>query len=82
MNNKDIVTNFREKPKLGMWFNVGYFIFSNKYLKILKKFKKFKNFLFYLAKKKNMKTFKHTGKHITVNTISELEEAKLQIKKF
>ena len=82
MNDKNIVTRFREKPKLGMWFNVGYFVFSNKYLKILKKFKKFENFLFYLAKKKNMKAFKHTGKHITVNTISELEEAKIQIKKF
>ena len=82
MNDKNIVTRFREKPKLGMWFNVGYFVFSKKYLKILKKFKKFENFLFYLAKKKNMKAFKHTGKHITVNTISELEEAKIQIKKF
>ena len=82
MNHKNIVTGFREKPNLGMWFNVGYFVFSNKYLKILKKFKKFENFLFYLAKKKNMKVFKHTGKHITVNTISELEEAKIQIKKF
>ena len=29
-----------------------------------------------------MKAFKHTGKHITVNTISELEEAKTKIKKF
>ena len=82
MNHKNIVTHFREKPNLGMWFNVGYFVFSNKYLKILKNFKKFENFLFYLAKKKYMKAFKHTGKHITVNTISELEEAKLQIKKF
>ena len=81
-NHKNIVTSFREKPNLGMWFNVGYFIFSNKYLKILKNFKKFENFLFYLAKKKNMKAFKHTGKHITVNTISELEEEKIQIKKF
>ena len=56
-NNKDIVTRFREKPKLGMWFNVGYFVFSNKYLKILKKFKKFENFLFYLAKKKKYESF-------------------------
>ena len=29
-----------------------------------------------------MKAFKHTGKHNTVHTISELEEAKIQIKKF
>ena len=82
MNHKNVVTDFREKPKLGMWFNVGYFVFSNKYLKILKNFNKFKNLLFFLAKNKHMKAFKHTGKHITVNTISELEEAKLQIKKF
>ena len=41
MNHKNIVTGFREKPNLGMWFNVGYFVFSNKYLKILKNFKKF-----------------------------------------
>jgi len=82
MNSKDTVTNFREKPKLGIWFNVGYFIFSNKYLKITKNFKDFKNFLFFMAKKKYMKAFKHKGKHITVNTIAELEEAKLQIRSF
>ena len=82
MDNNNIVMRFREKPQLGMWFNVGYFVFSNKYLKILKNFKEFKNFLFYLVKKKNMRAFKHTGKHITVNTIAELEEAKLQIKNF
>jgi NDP-sugar pyrophosphorylase family protein len=57
MNHKNIVTGFREKPNLGMWFNVGYFVFSNKYLKILKNFKKFENFLFYLAKKKKYESF-------------------------
>ena len=31
-----------------------------------------------MAKNNNMKTFKHKGKHITVNTISELEEAKIK----
>ena len=56
-NHKNIVTGFREKPNLGMWFNVGYFVFSNKYLKILKNFKKFENFLFYLAKKKKYESF-------------------------
>ena len=29
-----------------------------------------------------MKAYKHKGKHITVNTVSELEEAKNQINKF
>ena len=80
-NNND-VKKFREKPKLGMWFNVGYFIFSKKIINKLKNFKKFEYFLSNLAKQKKMKAFKHTGKHITVNTISELEDAKNQINKF
>ena len=76
------VKKFDEKPKLGMWFNVGYFIFSKKIISKIKNFKKFEYFLSNLAKNNNMKTFKHKGKHITVNTISELEEAKSQINKF
>ena len=59
-----------------------YFIFSFKYLEYLSKFKNFENFLINLSKTNKMKTFKHNGKHITVNTISELENVKLQINKF
>ena len=80
-NNND-VKKFREKPKLGMWFNVGYFIFSKNIINKIKNFKKFEYFLSNLAKQKKMKAFKHKGKHITVNTISELEDAKSQINKF
>ena len=82
INKKNFVTNFREKPRLGVWFNVGYFLFSKNYFKITKKFKKFENFLFYLAKKNLLKAFKHKGKHITVNTVYELEQAKTEITKF
>ncbi len=76
------VKSFKEKPELGIWFNIGYFIFANRYLKYMKYHKKFKDFLSILAKQKKMKTFKHKGKHITVNTISELEKARQQIIKF
>lgn len=76
------VKKFKEKPKLGIWFNVGYFIFSKDIIKNIGKFKKFKIFLSSLANKNKMKAFKHKGKHITVNTISELEDAKIQIDKF
>ena len=31
-----------------------------------------------MAKKKLMKTYKHRGNHITVNTLEELEKAKQQ----
>ena len=49
---------------------------------MLSKFKKFEFFLNFCANKNLMKSFKHPGKHITVNTITELENAKSEIKKF
>ena len=82
--NKDMntVLEFKEKPNLGLWFNIGYIIFSQKYIKMLSRFEKFENYLHFCAKKRFMKTYKHLGRHITVNTISELEEAKSKIDKF
>jgi len=76
------VLSFEEKPNLGVWFNIGYIIFSKKYFRMLSKFKRFELFLNFCAKKKLMKSFKHFGRHITINTITELENAKSQIKKF
>ena len=75
------VIGFKEKPKLDIWFNVGYFIFSLQNLKYFKKFKKFEYLIKFLARKKLMRAYKHSGSHITVNTIEELEQAKKQIKK-
>jgi NDP-sugar pyrophosphorylase family protein len=80
--NSNTVFEFKEKPKLDVWFNIGYIIFSQKYIEMLSKFKKFETFLHFCAKKKLMKTYRHLGKHITVNTISELEEARSKIDKF
>ena len=77
--NMNTVLEFKEKPNLGLWFNIGYIIFSQKYIKMLSRFEKFENYLHFCAKKGFMKTYKHLGRHITVNTISELEEAKSKI---
>ena len=82
LNKNNRVKKFKEKPKLNMWFNVGYFIFSKKIIKKISNYRKFEYFLANMAKKNLMKAYKHKGKHITVNTISELEEAKNQISKF
>ncbi len=76
IKNKDQIINFREKPSLNIWFNVGYFIFNENDFHFFNKFDKFKNLLKYLSKKKIMKIYKHFGKHITINTLSELENAK------
>ena len=82
IGNNNNVLNFKEKPILDIWFNVGYFIFSKDKFRYFEKFKKFRNLLGFLARNRLMKTYKHKGKHITVNTVQELEEAKHQIKKF
>lgn len=76
IKNNDQVIDFREKPSLNIWFNVGYFIFNENNFHFFYKFDKFKTLLKYLSKKKIMKTYKHFGKHITINTLAELERAK------
>jgi len=76
------VFGFKEKPNLDVWFNIGYIIFSQKFKNMLFKYKQFEFFLYSCAKKKLMKSYKHFGRHITINTITELENAKYQINKF
>jgi glucose-1-phosphate cytidylyltransferase len=76
------VFSFEEKPNLDVWFNIGYILFSKKFSDLLSNFKKFENFLCYCAKKNLMKSYKHLGRHITINTITELENAKSNIGKF
>ena len=76
------IKNFHEKPILDIWYNVGYFIFSYEKFKLFKKFNKFEKLIKFLALKGYMKTYKHKGNHITVNTLEELENAKKKIKRF
>ena len=76
INKKNLVTNFKEKPLMDIWFNVGYLLFSPENLKYLKKFRKFEDLITFLSKKNLMKTFKHNGNHITINTLTELEKAR------
>ena len=73
---KNKIINFKEKPSLNIWFNVGFFIFNENNFHLFNRFNKFKNFLEFLSKKKLMIAYKHFGRHITVNTLAELEKAK------
>ena len=76
------ITKFREKPILDIWFNVGYLFFKKKNFSLFNKISTFKNLLTFLAKNKLLRAFKHKGNHITINTIEELEQAKIKIKEF
>lgn len=78
-NNKDVVYEFKEKPNLNIWFNIGYILFDKKII-LRNKNKSFEQILIKLAKNRNLLNFKHKGKHITVNTFAELEKAKNEIK--
>jgi len=76
------ISNFREKPDLEYYFNIGFFLFDRNKIKNFKKFKTFKSFLESKYAEKNLYAFLHKGKHITINTFNELTNAKENLKKF
>ena len=82
LGKKNIVNNFQEKPKLNLWINIGYIYMPKIMINSLKKSNDFIKFLKKEIKKKNVIFFKHSDLHITVNTLSELEEAKKNINNF
>ncbi len=78
--NKEIIS-FLEKPKLNLFINIGYILIKKNKLKDIFKFKNFQNFLKYLIKNNKVFSNVHKGKHTTVNTIYELEQAKKNLSK-
>ena len=73
------VESYLEKPILNKWINIGFFYFSSELISKMKSFEKFETFIEYLVNKQELYAFKHTGKHITVNTLQELNEAEQNI---
>ena len=82
IDKKNKVNKYREKPSLNVWFNIGYIIINKSIFIKLFKFNKFEFFLNYLVKNSMVKSFKHKGLHITINTVKELDEAKNLVGKF
>ena len=73
------VESYLEKPILDKWINIGFFYFSSELILKMEGFEKFEAFIEYLINKHELYAFKHTGKHITVNTQQELNEAEQNI---
>lgn len=71
--------NFREKPTLEQWVNIGYFYYEREVLSWMEKFGTYIDFLESIAIERKIKGFVHYGNHLTVNTLRELEEAELAI---
>ncbi len=82
LGKKNLVKSFQEKPKLNIWINIGYIYMPKIMIESLQKSNDFVKFLQKEIKKNNVLFFKHSDLHITVNTLSELDEAKKSIKNF
>ena len=74
------VISYQEKPILDKWINIGYFYINKNYREYIFNHNSFEYFLLDAVDKKSINAYKHQGLHITVNTLSELEEAQSNIK--
>jgi glucose-1-phosphate cytidylyltransferase len=74
------VESFAEKPTLDKWINIGYFYINKNYRDYISNHNSFEYFLLDAVDKKSIYAYKHQGLHITVNTLSELEEAQSNIR--
>ena len=80
LDSNNEVKNFQEKPTLDKWINIGYFYINKNYYDLIFDNDIFQSFLQQSANNSSINAFKHPGDHITVNTLSDLEEAQKNIK--
>ena len=73
------VVEFMEKPTLDKWVNIGGFYCEQGVFEWMKDYSSYVDFLEATSFQKKIKGYKHTGVHITVNTLQELEDAKNDI---
>lgn len=79
ITDEGIACNFAEKPSLNYWINIGFFVFSIETFHAMAKYRTFAEFLQDWTKKSKFKVNQHSGVHITINTLDELESAKKHI---
>ena len=80
IDENETVVSFAEKPTLDKWVNIGYFLVDKNYRKMIFNNDSFESLLIYSAENKFINAYKHHGVHITVNTLSDLEDAQKNIK--
>lgn len=76
------VNNFREKPQLPYWINIGFFLFDPYALDQLERNSSIPEFLDELRRKKMLYAFRHAGRHLTVNTAKDRQNAESEITEF
>ncbi|MCE9533049.1 MAG: hypothetical protein K8T89_18275, partial [Planctomycetes bacterium] len=77
-----LVTGFKEKPRLPHWINIGYMFCEAKALDLLKKHSDMPEFLETLVQQREMRIHQHEGKHLTINTEKDRQQAESDIIEF
>lgn len=81
LNNDMEIIEFKEKPNLDKWINIGYFIMRPELFPHLSKFLKYEDFLQFCGSNNLLNAFRHEGEHFTINTLVELEIVEQNIDK-
>ena len=76
------ITEFKEKPVLDYWMNIGFMAVEKKALTYFEKEDTLMSFFDRLIRKGMLYEYKHKGKHITVNTEKEKADAEKQLDDF
>tara|TARA_B100001113_G_scaffold28877_1_gene20796 strand:+ start:35 stop:715 length:681 start_codon:yes stop_codon:yes gene_type:complete len=76
-----IVEEFTEKPTLDAVINIGYYLFNTSHRKLINSKENIIELISTLIQDKNLQCYQHKGVHITINTLSELDNANENIKK-
>lgn len=76
---RGVVTGFREKPTLPIWYNIGFAIFAAEARPIFERATDMVEALTELATTGRLLRHEHRGEHITFNTLEQKEEAERAI---
>ena len=81
INDENEITEFKEKPRLDKYINIGYFVLRKELFGYLDDYNNYGEFLTFCANSKFLKAYRHEGEHFTVNNMVELQIAEKNINK-
>ena len=81
LNGDSEIVEFKEKPKLDKWINIGYLVINKELFPYLNDFNTFAEFLKFCGKEKLLKAYKHDYEHFTVNNLVELAHLEENVEK-
>jgi NDP-sugar pyrophosphorylase family protein len=76
------VSEFAEKPALPYWINIGFILCEPEAFAYLRPGSDMPDFLAALAAAGGLYAYRHTGKHLTVNTEKERADAEIEMVEF